>query len=70
MPKMGRQLRVQLMRNARNALFNAMHYVVHCELAPRDLEAITGRLEMLQAALGESSLSQAETGMLAGGVER
>jgi hypothetical protein len=44
----------RLLRNARNALFNAMHYVCHSKLAARDLEAITARLEKLQEAFEES----------------
>jgi hypothetical protein len=56
----------RLLRNARNALFNAMHYVVHSELAARDREAITERLKSLQAAFEESSPQQTETSLVAG----
>jgi hypothetical protein len=48
----------RLLRNARNALFNAMHYVVHSELADSDLQEITTRLKSLQAALEESCSQQ------------
>jgi hypothetical protein len=41
----------RLLRNARNALFNAMHYVLHSELPERDLLEISARLQNLQAAL-------------------
>jgi hypothetical protein len=51
----------RLLRNARNALFNAMHYVVHSELAASDLEAITERLKRLQAAFEEYSPQEAES---------
>jgi hypothetical protein len=40
----------RLLRNARNALFDAMHFVCHADLAACELEAITERLEKLQAA--------------------
>ncbi len=40
----------RLLRNARNALFDAMHFVCHADLAAFELEAITERLEKLQAA--------------------
>jgi hypothetical protein len=46
--------KTRLIRNARNALFNAMHYVVNAELAAGDLLAITAKLHGLQAALRES----------------
>jgi len=41
----------RLLRNARNAVFDAMHFVCHAELAACELEAITERIEKLQAAL-------------------
>jgi len=46
--------KTRLIRNARNALFNAMHYVANAELAAGDLLAITAELHGLQAALRES----------------
>jgi hypothetical protein len=45
----------RLLRNARNALFDAMHFVCHSELPAGDLEAITVRLQKLQAAFEEFS---------------
>jgi hypothetical protein len=56
----------RLLRNARNALFNAMHYVVHSELAACDLEAITERLKRLQAVFEESAPGRADTGLTSG----
>jgi hypothetical protein len=44
----------RLLRNARNALFDAMHFVCRSELAASELEAITGKLARLHAALEES----------------
>jgi len=44
----------RLLRNARNALFDGMHFVCRSELAARDVEAITERLMKLQAAFAES----------------
>ncbi len=44
----------RLLRNARNALFDAMHFVCQSELAACEAEAITGRIKELQAALEES----------------
>jgi hypothetical protein len=41
----------RLLRNARNALFNAMHYVLHSELPERELLKISVSLQNLQAAL-------------------
>ena len=41
----------RLLKNARNALFDAMHFVCRSELAASELEAITGRLAKLKAAL-------------------
>jgi hypothetical protein len=40
----------RLLRNARNAHFNAMHYMIHSKLSSRDVQAITARLQRLQAA--------------------
>ena len=40
----------RLLKNARTALFDAMHFVCHADLAACELEAITERLEKLQAA--------------------
>jgi hypothetical protein len=48
------ELTNRLLRNARNALFDAMHFVCHSELPAGDLDAITERLYRLQAALEES----------------
>ncbi len=48
----------RLLRNARNALFNAMHYVVHSHLPTCDLQAITARLERLHAAFQDSYQEQ------------
>jgi len=45
--------KTRLIRNARNALFNAMHYVVNAELVAFDLLAITAKLHGLHAALRE-----------------
>jgi hypothetical protein len=44
----------RLLRNARNTLFDAMHFVCHSELAGSELDAITRRLGELHAALEES----------------
>lgn len=44
----------RLLRNARNALFDAMHFVCRSELADSELEAITGKLGRLHAAFEES----------------
>ena len=44
----------RLLRNARNALFDAMHFVCRSELADCELEAVTGKLARLHAALEES----------------
>ncbi len=44
----------RLRRNARNALFDAMHFVCHADLAACELEAITERLGKLHAAFEES----------------
>ncbi|SRR5258708_6238856 len=44
----------RLLRNARNTLFDAMHFVCHSDLAGCELEAITERLEKLRAAFDES----------------
>lgn len=44
----------RLLRNARNALFNAMHFVCHSELADYEVEAITGKLARLHTALEQS----------------
>jgi hypothetical protein len=48
------ELTNRLLRNARNALFDAMHFVCHSKLPAGDLDAITERLYRLQAALEES----------------
>jgi hypothetical protein len=47
-----------------------MYYVVHSELAARDLKAIAERLKRLQAAFEESSPQQAETSLVAGAGDR
>jgi len=44
----------RLLRNARNALLDARHFVCHADLAACELEAITERLEKLHAAFEES----------------
>jgi hypothetical protein len=44
----------RLLRNARNALFDAMHFVSHSQLAASELDAITERLVKLQQAFEES----------------
>jgi len=44
----------RLQRNARNALFDTMHFVCQSELADCELEAITGKLARLRAAFEES----------------
>jgi hypothetical protein len=44
----------RLLRNARIALFDAMHFVCDAELAASEREAVTGRLRELHAALEES----------------
>jgi hypothetical protein len=43
----------RMLRNARNALFDAMHFLCHSELAIGELDAIGERLEKLQAAFEE-----------------
>jgi hypothetical protein len=48
-----RQHTERMLRNARKALFNAMHYVVHSGLAGCDLQEITASLKRLRAALEE-----------------
>jgi hypothetical protein len=50
------ELTSRLLRNARNALFDAMHFVCQSELPAGDLEAIMARLQKLHAALEESTL--------------
>src|SRR5438046_2658366 len=47
----------RLLRNARTALFDAMDFVCHSDLAACELEAITERLEKLQAAFEEDRKS-------------
>jgi hypothetical protein len=44
----------RLLRNARDVLFDAMHFVCRSELAECELEAITGKLTRLHAAFEES----------------
>jgi hypothetical protein len=44
----------RLLGNARNALFDAMRFVCHSELADCEVEAITGKLAKLHAAFEES----------------
>jgi hypothetical protein len=44
----------RMIRNARNALFNALDYVLHSELTSSDLEKITAGCQRLRAALQES----------------
>jgi hypothetical protein len=44
----------RLLRNARNALFDAMHFVCHSDLAECEVEAITGKLAKLHVAFEES----------------
>jgi hypothetical protein len=50
-----RQHTERMLRNARKALFNAMHYVAHSELAGCDLQEITARLQGLHSAFGGSA---------------
>jgi hypothetical protein len=49
------ELTNRLLRNARNALFDAMHFICHSELRVGDLDALTERLQRLHTALGESA---------------
>jgi len=44
----------RMLRNARNALFDAMHFVCQSQLLESELEAINERLMRLQGALDES----------------
>jgi len=48
----------RLLRNARNALFDAMHFVCHSELAECEVVAITDKLAELHSALEESLASE------------
>lgn len=50
----------RMIRNARNALFNALDYAWHSELTSSDLEEITARCRRLQAALQETIFRQRE----------
>jgi len=43
----------RMLRNARRAFFDALHYLCHADLAPCDVDEITARLEKLQAAFEE-----------------
>lgn len=45
----------RMLQNARKAFFDAMHYLCHSHISARDVDAITARLETLQAAFQESS---------------
>jgi hypothetical protein len=45
---------IRMLRNARNALFNALDYALHSELSSTDLEKITAGCKKLHAALQES----------------
>lgn len=51
----------RMLRNARNALFNALDYALHSELTSSDLEEITAGCKKLQAALQESLAPRAIT---------
>jgi len=44
----------RMLRNARNALFDAMHFVFESQLPVSDLQAINERLTSLQGAFKES----------------
>jgi hypothetical protein len=44
----------RMIRNARNALFNALDYALHSELTSSDLEEITAGCKKLQMALQDS----------------
>jgi hypothetical protein len=56
----------RVLRNARNVLFNAIHFVFRSELSDHDLEQITSRLQRVQAVLSESA-PQTELWYLADG---
>jgi len=56
----------RLIRNALNALFDAMHFVCQADLTPCELEAITERLEKLQAAFEKSAPAHASARLPAG----
>ena len=58
----------RLLRNARNVLFDAMHFVCQSELTASELDAITGRLGELHAALEESFTHNAEEEIPADGI--
>jgi hypothetical protein len=45
----------RMLQHARNAFFDAMHYLSHARLSPHDIDAITGHLGTLQAAFQECS---------------
>lgn len=55
----------RMLRNARNALFNAMDYVFHSELTGRDLEEITAGCQRLQTAMQESLPQQGNSILVA-----
>ena len=50
----------RMIRNARNALFNALDYALHSELTSSDLEEIIAGCKKLQMALQESPSLRAE----------
>lgn len=55
----------RLLRNARNASFDAMHFVCRSELADCELEAITGKLGRLHAAFEECSPERGDASLTA-----
>ena len=48
----------RMIRNARNALFNALDYALHSELTSSDFEEITAGCKKLQMALQDSPLHE------------
>jgi hypothetical protein len=53
----------RLLRNARNALFDAMHFVRHAELAASEMETIVEKLKRLQAEFEGYPPQQEETSL-------
>jgi hypothetical protein len=49
------EFNARIIRNARNALFNVMHFVLRIDFCDRELEEISAALESLKAALQEVS---------------
>ena len=59
----------RLVRNARNALFNAMHALVYCALAEADTQRITDKMALLVEALQEISPRSQDAGEMQGMIQ-